>query len=99
MTIHYLPYCNLSQTHYVTLKKPPFFHHFNFKSLRKRYGLSLSHYIFHVLSFIFLNLLVGVMICDICSFGYGLGSCLLCLGVLVLVDLVSRMLNMVVIMF
>ena len=39
------------------------------------------------------------MICDICSFGYGLGSCLLCLGVLVLVDLVSRMLNMVVIMF
>ena len=36
-------------------QKPPFLLHFNFNSSRKRYGFSLSHYIFHVLSFIFLS--------------------------------------------
>ena len=39
-----------------------------------------------------------VLICVFCSVGYGLGSCLLKFGCLGLVDLVSRMLNMVVIM-
>ena len=38
--------------------KPPFLLHFNFKSSRKMYGFSLSHYIFLVLSIIFLNLWV-----------------------------------------
>ena len=58
MTIHYLPHLNLSQTLCVTLGKPPFLYHFNFKSSSKRYGFSLSHYIFLVLSIIFLNLWV-----------------------------------------
>ena len=38
--------------------KLPFLHHFNSKSSRKRYGFSLSLYILHVLSLVYLNLWV-----------------------------------------
>ena len=54
---------------------------FILKSSRKRYGFSLSHYIFHVLSFVFLDLWFVSKFCDICGFSYRLGSCLLSLGV------------------
>lgn len=33
-------------------KKPPFLHHFNSKSSRKRYGFSLSHFISHDYGFV-----------------------------------------------
>ena len=46
--------------------KLPFLHHFNSKSLLKRYGFSLSLYILHVLSFVYLNLWVDGLIWDIC---------------------------------
>ena len=58
MFVHCLPHINsLSNSPYHS-HKPPFLLHFNFKSLRKRYGFSLSHYIFLVLRIIFLNLWV-----------------------------------------
>ena len=55
VTIHYHPHLNFSQTHRVILRKPPFLYHFNFKSSSKRYGFSLSHYIFHVFELYFLE--------------------------------------------
>ena len=45
-----------SQTHRITLKQTSILLNFILKSSRKRYGFSLSHYIFHVLSFVFLDL-------------------------------------------
>ena len=64
--------------------KHPFLHHFNSKSSRKRYGLSLNLYILHVLSLVYLNLWVVDLIWDICCFGDGLDECLLCLDFWVL---------------
>ena len=42
----------------------PFLHHLNSKSSRKRYGFSLSHSIFLVLSISLLILWVDILICD-----------------------------------
>ena len=64
--------------------KLPFLHHFNSKSSRKRYGFSLSLYILHVLSLVYLNLWVVGLIWNICCFGDGLDECLLCLDFWVL---------------
>ena len=64
--------------------KLPFLHHFNSKSSRKRYGFSLSLYILHVLSLVYLNLWVVDLIWDICCFSDGLDACLLCLDFWVL---------------
>ena len=78
------PISNLSQTHRVTLKEPPFLHHFNSKSSKTRYGFSLSPYILHVLNLVYLNLWVVDLIWDIGCFGDGLDVCLLCLDFWVL---------------
>ena len=59
--------------------KLPFLHHFNSKSSRKRYEFSLSLYILHDLSLVYLNLWVVDLIWDICCFGDGLDEFLLCL--------------------
>ena len=64
--------------------KLPFLHLFNSKSSRKMYGFSLSLYILHVLSLVYLNLWVVDLIWDICCFGDGLDECLLCLDFWVL---------------
>ena len=78
------PISNLSQTHHVILKEPPFLHHFNSKSSRTRYGFSLSLYILHVLNLVYLNLWVVDLIWDIGCFRDGLDVCLLCLDFWVL---------------
>ena len=51
----------------------------NLTSSRKRYEFSLSLYILHVLSLVYLNLWVVNLIWDICCFGDGLDEFLLCL--------------------
>ena len=50
------PISNLSKTHCVSLKEPPFLHLFNFKSPRKRYGFFYPQSIFHVFNLVFLIL-------------------------------------------
>ena len=56
------PISNLSKTHHVTLKEPPFLHLLIFKFRRKRYGFFYPQSIFHVFSLVFLILwdVVGV---------------------------------------
>ena len=56
LIVHLLPYLKHSQTHRVTLKQTSILLHFILKYSRKWYEFSLSHYIFHVLSFVFLDL-------------------------------------------
>ena len=58
VTVHCLPHINSFLNSLCHSHKPLLLLHFNFKSSRKMYGFSLSHYIFLVLSIIFLNLWV-----------------------------------------
>ena len=90
MTVHCLPYLRHSQTHRVTLEHSIVLNHFNLKSSRKGYGFSLSLYILHVLSLVYLNLWVVNLIWDICCFGDGLDECLLCLDFWILLIRLSR---------
>ena len=80
--------CSLSSSFQTSLKltvslsnELPYLLLFILKSSRKRYGFSLSHCIFLVLSFVFLDLWFVSEFCDIYGFGYRLGSSLLSLGV------------------
>ena len=52
MTVHCLPRLYLSQTHLVTLKKPPFFHHFSFNLQEEGMGfLILTKYFMFIALF------------------------------------------------
>ena len=86
VTVHCLPYLKHSQTHCVTLEHSIVLHHFNLKSSRKWYGFSLSLYILHVLSLVYLNLWVVDLIWEICCFSDGLDECLFVLVFLGIVD-------------
>ena len=96
VTIHCLPRLYLSQTHRVTLEKPPFFHHFNFNLQEKGMG-------FLILTKSFMIIALFSWICELLRFELyvariWLGLCLLSLGVWVLLSLLFRMLDILVIM-
>ena len=73
VTVHYLPHFSFSQTLRVSLKKAFIFATFLLQSSIKRYGFSLSHFIFHVLRVLFLILWV-------CCCHYALKSIMLIQG-------------------
>ena len=98
MTIHCLPFLFLSQTHRVTHKNFHCCSSFQLQSPRKRYEFFYSHYIFHIYSFVFLDLwgVVEVLRNMVFKHGFVLFVEFGCLGS---IDLNFRMLNIIVIMF
>ena len=71
MTVHFLPRFYLSQTHWVSLKKPPFVHHFNFNLQEK--GMSFFiltiYFMFFALVFLICEFLLSIVLLGVSDMG------------------------------
>ena len=70
--VHCLPRFYLSQTHWVTLEKPPFVHHFNFNLQEKGMGFLILtiYFMFFALDFLICELLLSIVIYGVSGMGW-----------------------------